>query len=123
MKKRDIIAAATVLAIAFLVWAVGRFTREEPKELLITVAGETYGFYSLEKNQKIEINNGNICEIKDGYVSMIQADCPDQICVHTAKISEAGGSIVCLPHKVVLEITGETDGKGKKEPEVDSISS
>lgn len=123
MKKRDIIAAATVLAIAFLVWAVGRFTREESKELLITVAGETYGVYSLEKNQKIEINNGNICEIKDGYVSMIQADCPDQICVHTAKISEAGGSIVCLPHKVVLEITGETDRKGKKEPEVDSISS
>ena len=66
MKKRDIIAAAAVLTVAFLFWVVGQFTREEPTELLITVAGESYEIYSLEKNQKIEINDTNVCEIKDG---------------------------------------------------------
>lgn len=119
MKKRDMIAAATVLAAAFLFWLVGKLTQGEAAELRITVAGEIYGMYSLEEEQTITVNDTNVCEIKDGYVSMTEADCPDQICVHTARISEDGGSIVCLPNKVVLEIIS----KDKKEVETDSISS
>ena len=38
---------------------------------------------------------------------MIEADCPDLICVHHKPISRQGESIVCLPHKVIVEVTGE----------------
>ena len=72
------------------------------------MAGEVYGTYSLKENQKISIQDTNVCQIQDGYVTMTEADCPDQICVHTARISEDGGSIV---------------GEEKDEPELDSISS
>ena len=43
---------------------------------------------------------------------MTDADCPDKICVNHATISDVGESIVCLPHRVVVEIVssdGETD--------------
>ena len=43
-------------------------------------------------------------EIKDGEVSVKEADCPDKICVNHKKISNVGESIICLPHKLVIEI-------------------
>ena len=46
---------------------------------------------------------------KDNAVYMSDADCPDKLCVHTGTIHKTGETIVCLPHRVVVEITGTTD--------------
>ena len=46
----------------------------------------------------------NTVEIKDGKVFVTDADCPDKVCVKTGKVSEPGQTIVCLPHRVVVEI-------------------
>ena len=72
----------------------------------ITVDGKVFGTYSLAKDQTISINDTNVCEIKDGKVRMIQADCPDHLCMKQPSIGSAGGFIVCLPNKVVIK--GET---------------
>ena len=37
---------------------------------------------------------------------MTDADCPDKLCVKTGRISKTGETIVCLPHRVVVEIIG-----------------
>lgn len=82
-------------------------------ELKITVAGEVYGTYSLEKNQVIKIQDTNVCEIKDGKVKMTEASCPDHVCIRQGTIDAPGETVVCLPNKVVLEIVskdGEEDG-------------
>ena len=47
---------------------------------------------------------------------MIEADCPDQLCVHQKAISKDRETIVCLPNKVVVEV------KSKTESEFDSIA-
>ena len=47
--------------------------------------------------------------IQDNAVYMSDADCPDKLCVHTGTIHKTGETIVCLPHRVVVEITGTTD--------------
>lgn len=54
----------------------------------------------------------NLFSVSDGSVRMEVADCPDQICVHHIPIKGGGESIICLPHKLVVEIGGsyETDG-------------
>ena len=46
--------------------------------------------------------------VKDGKVSVTEADCPDKVCVNTGEISKSGDTIVCLPHKLVVEIEGST---------------
>lgn len=104
MKKRDWLVAAVILAAAFLFWIVGRITQKPAEYLQITVDGEIYGMYDLSENQEISIGDTNVCRIEEEKVTMIQADCPDQICVHTAAISSDGGTIVCLPNRIVLEI-------------------
>lgn len=48
----------------------------------------------------------NLVEVAPGRVRMQSANCPDQVCVNQGWISDATVPVVCLPHQVVLEITG-----------------
>lgn len=120
MNKRDLAAASIVLAAAGLIWGIGKAAAVQEGRLKITVAGEIFGEYELDENKEISIGETNVCRIEDGRVSMIWADCPDQICVKTVSITETGGRIVCLPNRVVLEIVG---GSGPGEEGLDGISS
>ena len=113
MKKKDVLLIGSVVILAALFWLapriIGMFRGEEKLQLRITVAGAEYGTYDLEKEQIIEIQNTNVCEIKDGKVRMISAECPDKLCKRQGPIHKSGETIVCLPNKVVLEITGKGD--------------
>lgn len=83
--------------------------------LKITVKGEVYGIYPLAQDKVIAIGHTNTCEIKGGRVSMIEANCPDKLCLSFEEITAKGGTIVCLPNQVVLEIVTDY-------AEVDSIA-
>mgnify|MGYP001360782972 CR=1 FL=1 len=48
----------------------------------------------------------NTIEVQHGKIRVKGANCSDQVCVRTGFISEPGETIVCLPHKVVIEIKG-----------------
>ena len=63
----------------------------------------------IDKEQEIKINDTNCMIIKDGQADMIEADCPDQICVDHKTISKNKETIVCLPNKVIVEIVGGED--------------
>lgn len=111
MKKRDIILIAAVLILAGGIWLITSvFFNDAGGQLRITVNNEIYGTYDLKQDQEIPIGTTNTCIIKDGKVTMIQADCPDHICMHSAAIDKDGGTIVCMPNRVFLEIVGQEDG-------------
>ncbi len=98
-----ILLFATIATIGFVYWNKANSTK-----VLITIDGQRYGKYSLNKNQIINIsNNGdvNVVEIKDQQVSVISANCDNQVCVNTYPISKDFPSlIVCLPHGVIIEL-------------------
>ena len=48
----------------------------------------------------------NKVTIKNGAVSMDFSNCHGQDCVQQHTITKTGETIVCLPHKVFLEIRG-----------------
>lgn len=53
----------------------------------------------------------NLLYISANEVQMVAADCRDQICVHHRPITGSGENIICLPHRLVAELTGgEQDG-------------
>ena len=91
MKKKDIFLVGGILILALLCWLVPKGLRlvdgNKETELKITVAGEVYGTYSLEKNQVIKIQDTNVCEIKDGKVKMTEASCPDHVCIRQGTIT------------------------------------
>lgn len=48
----------------------------------------------------------NVVEVKDGQVRVREADCPNQDCVNQGWISSSAQQIVCLPHKLYVDIVG-----------------
>lgn len=104
MKKKELIFIGGILILALALWGGMSFTNSgKHGSVRITVDGEEYGTYSLAKDQIIKINDTNVCEIKDGQARMISAECPDHLCMKQKAIDEKGGTIVCLPNKVVIE--------------------
>jgi hypothetical protein len=56
---------------------------------------------------KITYNDGyNIIRVENGRIKIIDADCPDKLCVKTGWITESGQSVICLPHKLIIKIQG-----------------
>ncbi len=56
----------------------------------------------------------NILHITDGVVTMEASDCKDQICVGHKPIAKNRENIICLPHKLVVEIAGDSSVAAKE---------
>ena len=84
------------------------FFRPQQKDgaAVVTIDGEVFGSWPLSEDRTVEIGDGNRLVIKDGKADMVWADCPDKLCVNQKAISREGESIICLPNKVVVSITG-----------------
>ena len=51
---------------------------------------------------------------------MIEADCPDHLCLKQKAVDSTGGTIVCLTYKVVIE--GEKgSGSDETSPKFDTV--
>lgn len=115
MKKNDFILVGALLLVGCLVLLFMSFTKKEGGKVIITVDGEEYKTMELEEDTeyKVELDNGqwNTFEIKDGVVDMIDASCPDKICVNHKEIHYDKDMIVCLPNNVVLQIAGGEESK------------
>ena len=123
MKKKELIFIGGILVLALAMWAEMSFVNKgSHATICITVDGKEYGTYSLAKNQTIKINDTNVCEIKDGQARMISAECPDHLCIKQKAINEKGGTIVCLPNKVVIEGEKSSDSDSTDELSIDAVT-
>ena len=52
----------------------------------------------------------NTITVEKGRICVSKAGCPDQICVHQGYISDGTTPIVCLPNRLIIEITGGGSG-------------
>lgn len=111
-KKADIILGIILLALGFGVLALLQGFAIPGKTLSVYADGKLYGVYSLKENQVVEITSDkghNTMEIYDGQVRMLDADCPNKDCIKFGSISRTNQTIICLPNKVSLKISGESD--------------
>ncbi len=107
-----------ILALLLVVAVLGGFlllSREEGTVVEVTVDGKLYGRYSLDKDQVVEIKNGdhlNVLVIEDGVAYISEANCPGGDCTKYRPIHYTSGKIVCLPHKVYVSITSSDGNNG-----------
>lgn len=45
--------------------------------------------------------------VENDGISVVDASCPDQVCVHTGQINKSGQSIICVPARVSISIGGK----------------
>ncbi|MEF2966235.1 NusG domain II-containing protein [Paenibacillus sp. M1] len=128
MKRGDILLIGLIIVIAavFLVprWLDGSSSEKyhnETRVAKITVDGELFRTVELTgEEQTIEIKTEygyNLLKVHDYGIEMIDADCPDKVCLTFGFIERNGGTIVCLPHKLLVEIEGPS-GEGD---EIDAV--
>ena len=116
-KRNDIILATAILIIAVAGLLFFNATKENGSFVVVKIDGVEKYSYSITDNITKEIITGengeytNTLVIKDGKVSVSTANCPDKICVGHREISFVGETIVCLPHKVVIEIQKEENNQ------------
>lgn len=48
----------------------------------------------------------NTVSVERGRICVSEADCPDRVCVSRGWIADGAVPIICLPHKLVIEIVG-----------------
>ncbi len=121
--RNDIILVAVILVIAAAGLLITNLTRQEGSTVVVKIDGEQTQSYSLYENRTVEIITGknnefsNTLVIENGKAFISQADCPDKICQEHRAISYSGETIVCLPHKIVIEITEKQSG-----PDLDAVA-
>lgn len=117
VKKADIIIAAAVLVAAAIVFLCINSFADPGKTVEVEQNGTVVAEFELGTDAVYEVKNDgkvtNTVEIKNGAARITSADCPDKICVHHREIKKSGESIICLPNKVVVSVSGgdkEVDG-------------
>lgn len=109
IKKADIFLVAALVAIGIILSIVLSAGQTDGETAKITIDGKEYSTYSLMENRSISVNEHgekNTVVIKDGSVYISKANCKGKDCVRQGKISQTGQTIVCLPHKMIIEIQG-----------------
>ena len=116
MKKGDyivIVVLALVILLSFFVFLPkkGEF---KSTTAVIKVDGELYKEIKLTDNYNnfIEINSKfgyNKIDILGKKVKITEADCEDKLCHNMGEIEKPGQSLVCLPHRLIVYIEGDTE--------------
>ena len=53
----------------------------------------------------------NTVHVDPGAISVTEADCPDHVCIYQGRLTGSGIPIICMPHRLVIEIEGgDIDG-------------
>lgn len=117
--KNDAILIIVLLVVSLLAMLIINMLVKKPGDrVVVKVDGKVVQELSLSEDTKVTVEGyqGGFNEIviEYGYVKVNSADCPDELCVHTGTIDKSGETIVCLPHRVVVEVVGdesELDGE------------
>lgn len=117
MKRGDLsIIAVLLIGVIILVsflWSGEEDVYTGTTFAKITVDGELYKTAELTAElQEIEIRTDrgyNLIRIYDNAVQIIDADCPDQLCVHMGAVRKVGEKVVCLPNRVLVEVVGKSN--------------
>ena len=112
MKKKDIIIIALALLAALALYLVSQVSLgAEAAGVVVTVDGEEVLRKPLAMENRYEIaqDDGslNVIRVEDGAVFMEEANCRDGLCIRQGKMRNGAKTIVCLPHKVVVQLKGD----------------
>lgn len=111
IKRNDLRLTAGLVLLVLILFAVRGFLfRGSGARVIVSQNGSVIREYPLDGfADQVLINpeNGgkNHMHISGGKVWVTDASCPDKICEHYGKISGDGEVIVCLPNRLIIQIS------------------
>lgn len=122
IRKGDIIVIVGLIFLSFgLNFLVTKMTTGYKGDMLVVEQdGKVIKKLPMDEDTEYKVDYGghyNIIVIKDGRAYIKEADCQDQICTHMHPIEKEGQTIICLPHRLFLEM----ESHGEKKDNEDTI--
>lgn len=112
MNKCDLWLLAAIVLVGAVLWLGFRWLRPGEEASLVEVRRQGVLELSvpLAEEQTYlltgpEGEENELC-VAEGKAFMRAANCPDKLCVSQGAITRGGESIVCLPHKLVVQLSG-----------------
>jgi hypothetical protein len=107
---KALIAVLTLLALTGIgVPFLSQSSATETAQAVITLDGKVVKTVKLDGHHElipITSSNGyDLVEVSGKQVRIVEADCPDKLCVKQGWISRSPQQIVCLPNRVVVKVT------------------
>lgn len=115
--RNDMLLIGLFIIIAAISFFIINLTKSDETNMVvqITIDGELVEAFPLKKekdyNIQKELECGTMLIIKDGYVYLKYATCPDKLCEKQGKISKTGQAIICLPYKLVVTIISDENNE------------
>jgi hypothetical protein len=108
IRRNDALLLAGLLLAGVVLFVFIASARAGGAQVDVRVDGRVVASYPLHEDGEVELgyNGHNLLKIEDGRASVTDADCPDRLCVKQRAISKEGETIICLPHRLVVEISG-----------------
>lgn len=109
---RILIGFLVIAALAGIVYPIYAMrTGGGASQVIISVDGKAVRTVKLDGHHetiRVEgVDGYDIIEIRDNKVRIIEADCPDKLCIKQGWIAWAPQQIVCLPNRLVVKIVNE----------------
>ena len=118
MKPVDFILIILLMIASFSPFLLLRGNQQPVQIAQLRVNSQVVKSFDLGKDQTYTYRDAahddiNKIEVRDGQIAIVYANCGDQICVRKVYIGKTSQTIVCLPHRLVIEIMAATDDKGR----------
>lgn len=108
--RADIIFIAAAILLSLLVLLIITVTKKDGAVAVVEIDGTVSGEYPLYIDGEFSLNGGtNILVIENGTAYLSYSECPDHTCERIGKIRYVGETIVCLPNRLTITITGDAD--------------
>lgn len=125
IKKGDIVVSLGIIILSIFL-AIFVFRPREADSTYVSISREGKEIERIEftkdnigKTLRLDSEYGyNVLEIGDKKIRSIDADCKEKVHMKQGWISKPGQTLVCLPHKLVVEIKA----KDEKPPLIDHIN-
>lgn len=112
-RRGDAVAIAAVLVFALALLLLLFFSRSTKKMSIARIYkdGSLLRELPLDRDAEYVVEGPyrNVITVKGGAVAITESTCPGGDCIHTGAISAGGKSIVCLPNRVEILLSGESD--------------
>ena len=110
-RRRDVVVIAAALLAALLLYLVSvLMPSSAATTVVVTVGGEEALRRPLSVNAEYAVpqkdGDVNVIRVENGEVYMKEANCRDGLCLRQSRLRNQAGTIVCLPHEVVVKLAG-----------------
>jgi hypothetical protein len=103
-----LVGLIVLFSIGIMVHTGFGLDRKSPNVLEASIyhEGELLNRLKLDRDQEVKLLDGKmLVEVREKRIRVEKSECPRQICVNTGWIRYPGESIVCVPFKILIEIT------------------